>query len=85
MVGPLLAREADQVALQRLAQRAPDEQRVGDIMTRSPKIIAPDMLVSAALAMMNQAERPFTALFVVEDAIPVGIIHIHHLLRIGVA
>jgi arabinose-5-phosphate isomerase len=58
---------------------------VGDIMTESPKTIAPDMLVSAALAMMNQAERPFTALFVVEDGKPVGIIHIHDLLRIGVA
>jgi arabinose-5-phosphate isomerase len=58
---------------------------VGDIMTGSPKTIAPDMLVSAALAMMNQAERPFTALFVVEDGKPVGIIHIHDLLRVGVA
>ena len=58
---------------------------VGEIMTASPKTVAPDMLVSAALAMMNQAERPVTALFAVEDGKPVGIIHIHDLLRIGVA
>ena len=35
--------------------------------------------------MMNRDERPFTALFVVEDEKPVGIIHIHDLLRSGVA
>jgi arabinose-5-phosphate isomerase len=58
---------------------------VGDIMTASPKTIAPDMLVSAALAMMNNDQRPFTALFVVDGGQPVGIIHIHDLLRIGVA
>jgi arabinose-5-phosphate isomerase len=59
--------------------------RVTEVMTRDPKTIAPDMLVSATLAMMNLSERPFTALFVVDDEKPVGIIHIHDLLRAGVA
>ena len=59
--------------------------RVGDVMTHAPKTIAPDMLASATLALMNLSERPFTALFVVEDDKPVGIIHIHDLLRSGVA
>jgi len=58
---------------------------VADIMNRSPKTIPPDMLVSAALAMMNSHKQPFTALFVVEHDRPVGIIHIHDLLRAGVA
>jgi arabinose-5-phosphate isomerase len=58
---------------------------VADVMTRGPKTIAPDMLASAVLAMMNCSERPFTAVFVVEDGKPVGIIHIHDLLRAGVA
>ncbi len=59
--------------------------RVSEIMTRAPKTIAPDMLASAALALMNGHKRPFTALFVVENGKPVGIVHIHDLLRTGVA
>ncbi len=55
----------------------------GDIMTADPKVIAPDMLVSSALELVNRSN--ITALFVVDDGKPVGIIHIHDLLRIGVA
>jgi arabinose-5-phosphate isomerase len=58
---------------------------IGDIMTANPKVIAPDTLVSAALGIMNSAERPITALFVVDEGKPVGIVHIHDLLRSGVA
>jgi arabinose-5-phosphate isomerase len=57
----------------------------GDIMTSAPKTIAPDTLASEALAIMNMQERPFTALFVVEDGRPVGVVHVHDLLRAGVA
>ena len=52
-----------------------------DIMTENPRTISPDMLVSEAIARMN---GKITALFVVEDSKPVGIVHIHDLLRIGV-
>ena len=55
----------------------------GDIMTRDPKTVAADTLASAALELINSLS--ITALFVVEDARPVGIVHIHDLLRIGVA
>jgi arabinose-5-phosphate isomerase len=41
------------------------------------------MLASAVLALVNQSR--ITALFVVADGKPVGIIHIHDLLRSGVA
>jgi arabinose-5-phosphate isomerase len=55
----------------------------GDIMTAGPKTVTPDLLASAALEMINASS--ITALFVVEDGRPVGIIHIHDLLRAGVA
>ncbi|MET0667565.1 MAG: KpsF/GutQ family sugar-phosphate isomerase [Methyloceanibacter sp.] len=54
-----------------------------DIMTPGPKTVAPDLLASAALEMINASS--ITALFVVEDGRPVGVIHIHDLLRAGVA
>ncbi len=60
-------------------------RRAGDVMTRAPRTIAPDALVGEALATMNMADRPITVLFVVENGEPVGIIHMHDLLRIGVA
>jgi arabinose-5-phosphate isomerase len=58
-------------------------RRVEEVMTRSPKTIAPDTLVGAALDMLNTAK--ITALFVVEERKPVGVVHMHDLLRIGVA
>jgi arabinose-5-phosphate isomerase len=59
------------------------EQRAGAIMTPGPKTVSPDLLASAALELINASK--ITALFVVEDGRPVGIIHIHDLLRAGVA
>jgi len=55
----------------------------GDIMTKSPKTIRPNALAAEAVAIMN--EKSITSLFVVEDKRPVGLIHIHDLLRAGVA
>jgi arabinose-5-phosphate isomerase len=60
--------------------------RAQDVMTRSPRTIAPDALAAKALALMN--DRKITCLFVVEPTVPgraVGILHIHDLLRAGVA
>jgi len=57
----------------------------GEVMTPSPKTAPPETLVGEALAMMNQRERPFMALFIVEDDKPIGVVHMHDLLRIGVA
>lgn len=58
--------------------------RVDDIMTRSPRTIAPDMLATAALALINK--HSIGALVVVDQANrPAGLIHFHDLLRIGVA
>jgi arabinose-5-phosphate isomerase len=54
----------------------------GEIMTRNPKTTSPDQLASAALEMMNAAR--ITALFVVKDGRPVGIVHVHDFLRAGI-
>jgi arabinose-5-phosphate isomerase len=62
-----------------------NSQTAGEVMTRQPKTIRPHALAQEALAMMNLSERPFTALFVVEDGRPVGILNVHDVLRAGVA
>jgi arabinose-5-phosphate isomerase len=66
---------------------APDllGQTAGAVMTQEPKTIRPHALAAEALALMNMSERPFTALFVVEEGQPVGIVHMHDCLRAGVA
>lgn len=54
----------------------------GDVANRAPVTAAPQTLAAEALALMNKAK--IGALFVCEDARPVGILHLHDLLRIGV-
>jgi len=59
-------------------------RRVGEIMTASPRTIGPDALAAAALHEMTARARPITALFVVDPAgAPIGILHLHDLLRAG--
>ncbi len=55
----------------------------GEIMNRNVKTIRVDALANEALQIMNA--KSITALFVVEDGRPVGILHIHDCLRAGVA
>ncbi len=52
------------------------------VMTHGPKTMSADALAAGALVLMK--ERKITSLFVVEDGIPVGIVHIHDLLRAGI-
>lgn len=60
------------------------EQTVASVMTRDPITTQVDTLAAAALETMNR--RAITALFVVDhDRRPIGILHIHDLLRAGVA
>jgi arabinose-5-phosphate isomerase len=57
----------------------------GEVMTPGPrKIVAPGQLASEALAVMTDPPQGVTVLFVVEDGRPVGILHVHDLLRAGV-
>ncbi|MBP0463721.1 KpsF/GutQ family sugar-phosphate isomerase [Roseomonas sp. PWR1] len=54
------------------------------VMTRAPRTVQPETLAAEALHLMNA--RSITAVFVVDaDGRPVGILHIHDLLRAGVA
>ena len=56
---------------------------VDEVMTASPKTVRPDQLATEALELLNSSK--ITALIVVEAARPVGIVHLHDLLRAGVA
>jgi arabinose-5-phosphate isomerase len=59
---------------------------VGDIMTPSPRTIGPEALAVEALHAMNAHDRPVTTLFVVDPGgRPLGILHVHDLLRAGLA
>jgi len=53
-------------------------------MTHGPKTVPPGMLAGEALALMSSPPPPINVLFVVEDGCPVGILHVHDLLRAGV-
>jgi len=59
------------------------DAKVETVMTRSPITVRPDQLASEAIEIVNSAK--ITALFVVEDGRPAGIVHLHDLLRAGVA
>jgi len=61
-------------------------RQVAEIMTQSPRTIGADALAVEALHLMNAHERPVTTLFVVDTAgRPLGILHVHDLLRAGLA
>jgi len=58
--------------------------RAADLMTRSPKTIVPDALAAQAVAFMER--HLITSLFVLAPASkrPLGVIHLHDLLRAGI-
>ncbi|WFU42387.1 KpsF/GutQ family sugar-phosphate isomerase [Bradyrhizobium sp. CB82] len=56
---------------------------VDDIMTKQPKTVPPSMLATEMLEVLNT--RKITTLIVAEANKPVGIVHLHDLLRAGVA
>ena len=60
--------------LRRNIERGLDHS-AADFMTAGPKVVAPDDLVDDALTLFE--EHRITALFVVEDGRPVGVLHIH--------
>ncbi|MFI3242228.1 MAG: KpsF/GutQ family sugar-phosphate isomerase [Alphaproteobacteria bacterium] len=55
---------------------------VVDVMTVNPKTISKDVLAAEAVRVMN--EKKITQLFVLEGEKPVGLIHLHDCLRVGV-
>ena len=59
------------------------DRSAGETMTIDPITVAPETLAAEALAIMN--EHAISVLMVVEDQKPIGVIHMHDLLRAGVA
>jgi arabinose-5-phosphate isomerase len=55
-----------------------------DLMTRNPKTIAAESLAAEAVDVMEQ--RPITSLFVLENGSkrPIGVIHLHDLVKAGI-
>ena len=52
-------------------------------MTKSPLTATPDMLAADVLRTMN--ERKITQMFVLDGGKPAGLIHMHDLLKAGLA
>ena len=52
-------------------------------MTATPKTISPDALAAEAVRIMERSE--ISVLVAVEDGKPIGIVHIHDLLKEGIA
>ncbi|GBQ84626.1 arabinose-5-phosphate isomerase GutQ [Gluconacetobacter johannae DSM 13595] len=72
--------------LRRALDRDLERTRAADIMNLSPLTTDPDALAADALRLMNARARPITSLFVLDQSsAPIGILHIHDLLRAGVA
>jgi arabinose-5-phosphate isomerase len=61
------------------------DHKASEVMTPGPrKTVPPDMLASEALALMSDPAPAVTVLFVVDQSRPVGILHVHDILRAGV-
>lgn len=72
--------------LRRLIERSGFEAfntKIEDAMTKTPRIISPDELAAKAVNIMEKNE--ISVLIAVENNKPVGIVHIHELLRAGIA
>jgi arabinose-5-phosphate isomerase len=68
--------------LRRAFKRGFIDGPVTEAMGRHPHTVGPGVLAVEVLAHMNQSR--ITCLFVVEDRKPVGLIHVHDLLRVGI-
>ena len=55
------------------------DKNVKEIMTRKPKTLSPDTLISKALKVMN--EESITNIFITKQKKPIGIIHMHDILK----
>ena len=53
-----------------------------EVMTKNPKTIRTGALAAEALGIMNA--NSITVLFVVNEEVPIGIVHLHDCLRAGI-
>jgi arabinose-5-phosphate isomerase len=58
---------------------------VDEVMTKNPRTIPPSMLATEMLDALNSSKPAVTVLIVAEARKPVGIVHVHDVLRAGVA
>ena len=56
------------------------DKKASEIMTKNPTLANKNMLVGEAINLMNT--KKITSLFICEKKIPLGIVHIHDLLRL---
>ena len=70
--------------LRRMLEKTTDFGKItaGDIMTSSPKTIAPDILVVNALSLMRK--NNITQLLVTDKDRYLGVLHLHDILREGI-
>ena len=69
--------------LRRHFSRSLSDARVIDIMTKDPHVVAEDAVAAEALALFS--DRKITAVFIVDAARrPLGLLHVHDCLEIGV-
>jgi arabinose-5-phosphate isomerase len=61
------------------------QEPVETVMTINPRTVTPGMLASELLDMMNSMKPKVTVLIVAEGKRPVGIVHVHDVLRAGIA
>lgn len=62
------------------------DRPVSEFMSRQPRTVAPDCLARAALQSMEQnPSGPITQLVVTEEGRPLGVIHLHDILRQGLS
>ena len=58
---------------------------VDEVMMKNPRTIPPSMLATEMLDTLNSTKPAVTVLIVAEGKKPVGIVHVHDVLRAGVA
>lgn len=68
--------------LRRKASPALFESVGKELMTLNPQQVAPDTLAAEALHIMNA--KKITSLFVTQECKPLGVVHVHDLLKMGV-
>lgn len=58
--------------------------KAAELMTRSPKVVSGEMLAAEAVAVMEQF--PITSLFILDQQSkkPIGVIHLHDIIKAGV-
>ena len=59
------------------------DQSVDAVMTRAPKTTSRDSLAADALRSMTAGPSKIMQLFVVQDDLPIGLVHLHDFLRAG--